>query len=96
MIKKKLLTDRTGLLQERYLEKAARDLADDIDAEVVKGILVGSGWTEVVLSPMTWEQGDEIDFWVHKNIKGRNWTRGLVWLFESQQDAAWFKLRWLA
>ena len=96
MIKKKLLTDRSGMLYEQYLEQAAKDLADDIDAEIVKEILVDSGWVEVVLTPMTFEQGDEIDFWVHRNIKGKNWTRGLVWLFEKEQDATWFKLRWLS
>lgn len=95
MLKKKLLTDRSGELHEQVIAQAAERLARDIDAEVLRGIYIGSGWHEVVLEPMTFEKGDAIDLWVHKNIKGNHWTHGLVWLFENVKDANWFKIRWL-
>ena len=96
MKKKRLLTDRSGNLQEQMLEEAARKLAEDIDAEVFRGLLRDTGWHEVVLSwVMTHEVSKEIDEWVERKIKGNHWNRGLVWLFEDDTDAMWFKLRWL-
>jgi hypothetical protein len=96
MLKKKLLTDRSGDLQEQILEEKAKALADEIDAEVLRGMLVGIGWHQVVVPwVMTHEQSTEVDVWVSKRVKGRFWNRGLVWLFEEDTDAMWFKMRWL-
>ena len=74
---------------------AAKQLSDDIDFNVISNILVGSGWTKVVLGPMTIETSDAIDMWVLKQCKGDHRARGLVWLFERSEDAMWFKLRWV-
>ena len=97
MKKKRLLTDRTGLLQERMIEEVSRQMQADIDAGVLRGMLLELGWHEVVLKPMTFEVGNEIDDWVKQQIKGRcHFAHGLVWMFEEEKDAMWFKLRWLA
>ena len=96
MKKKKLLTDRSGLLYEQQIEHAAKLLAEDVDFQVMTQVLVESGWTKVVLNPMTAEQGSEIDKWVEKNVKGNVDTRGLVWIFKEPKEANWFKLRWLS
>jgi len=96
MLKKKLLTDRSGNLQEQILEEKAKELADEMDAEVLRGMLCELGWHQVVIAPVTWETGDRIDLWVTKTIKGRHWNRGLVWLFEDDKDAMWFKMRWMS
>lgn len=96
MKKKKLLTDKSGSLYEEMLEESAKQLAKDIDAEIIRSMFREGGWHEVVLQPMTFEQGSEIDVWVMKNTKGNHWTHGLVWLFEDAQDANWFSMRWLA
>jgi hypothetical protein len=95
MLKKKLLTDRSGDLQEQMLNDAAKRMSDEIDFEILAGMLCELGWTRVVLSPMTRETGDAIDLWVHGNIKNSHETMGLVWLFENEKDANWFKIRWL-
>jgi len=96
MKKKRLLTDRSGNLHELMLEEAAKKMAEDIDAEVMRGLLRDSGWNEVVLTwIMTHEVSAEVDQWVKDNVKGPFWTRGLVWLFENDIDAMWFKMRWL-
>lgn len=96
MKKKRLMTDKTGELQEQYLESAARQLADEMDAEVMRSMLIECGWHEVKLWVMTHEQGRELDEWVKDNIQGGFWTRGLIWLFKEDRDAMWFKLRWLS
>lgn len=96
MKKKRLLTDKSGELQEQYLEEAAQRLADDIDFEVMRSMLTESGWHEVVLKPMTWETGADIDRWTQGNVKNGFYTRGLVWLFKDSKEANWFALRWMA
>ncbi len=95
MKKKKLLTDKSGLLYEQQIEDAAKQLADDIDAEIMRGMLAGCGWHEVKLDwIMTHEVSKEVDEWVASNTRGKVWNRGLVWMFNSKQDATWFTLRW--
>lgn len=77
------------------VDELAKSLADDIDFEVLNTLLCeDSGWTKVVLRPMTWEDGLEIDGWVEQNVKGKYRTRGLVWVFENPSDASWFSIRW--
>jgi hypothetical protein len=96
MKKKRLLTDRSGELQEQILAEKAKELADETDAQVLRQMLIDLGWQQVVLSAMSWEESYTIDLWVEDNIKGRMWSRGLVWLFEDDRDAMWFKLKWLS
>lgn len=96
MKKKRLLTDRSGELQEQILVEKAKELADETDAQVLRQMLIDLGWQQVVLSAMSWEESYTIDLWVEDNIKGRMWSRGLVWLFEDDRDAMWFKLKWLS
>lgn len=97
MLKKKLLTDRSGTLHEEITEQAAKRMAEEIDAEILRGFLKETGWHEVILSwIMTHEISQEVDAWVEQKSKGKYWNRGLVWLFESETDAMWFKMRWMS
>lgn len=82
-------------IQDQIIDDAAKRMSDDIDFEVLSQVFLESGWTKVVLAPMTWEQSDAIDLWIHKNIKGENMNRGLVFLFKDIKDANWFSIRWL-
>jgi hypothetical protein len=82
-------------LEEEMLNKAGKAMSDEIDFEILCGMLKELGWRKVVLSPMTWETGAEIDAWTAKHIKGHFETMGLVWIFEDEEDANWFALRWL-
>jgi hypothetical protein len=96
MLKKRMLTDKSGSLYEEQISKAADQLAKQIDAEVMRAAFRQAGWHEVVLEPMTWEFGYSVDSWVEQNIRGDKWTEGLVWMFKDEKDANWFKLRWLS
>jgi len=82
-------------LQEELIEKAGKRMADEIDFEVLCSMLKELGWKKIVLRPMTWEDGYELDAWTAKHVKGNFETMGLVWIFEDQEDANWFALRWL-
>ncbi len=81
---------------EDIINSAANQMAKEIDFTILTEMLCQIGWTKVVLFPMTWENGALIDHWVEQNIKGNFETMGLVWVFEQQQDANWFALRWLS
>lgn len=84
-----------AVLEGEIAETLGKEIAKEIDFEIISSILIEQGWTKVVLKPMTWEDGYAIDSWVETNIKGKFETMGLVWLFERAKDANWFKLRWL-
>jgi hypothetical protein len=82
-------------IEQDIIDRAGKRMADEIDFEILAGMLCEIGWRKVVLRPMTWENGAEIDAWTEKHIKGHFETMGLVWVFEQEEDANWFTLRWL-
>jgi hypothetical protein len=82
-------------LEQEMIEAAGNRMAAEIDFEVLSGMMCEMGWTKIVLKPMTWEDSYSVDEWTATNIKGNFETMGLVWIFEDQQDANWFSLRWL-
>lgn len=91
-----MLTDKSGELHEQIIADAGKRLQEEIDFSILADMLCGIGWTKVILKPMTWEDGYEIDNWIETNIKGNHETMGLVWVFEKPEDAMWFKLRWIS
>lgn len=77
-------------------ELLAYEIRDDIDFIVLTDTLCClSGWTKVITNPMTTRQSEEMDRWVELNCKHQYKTRGLVWVFENEQDASFFTLKWL-
>ena len=82
-------------LEEEILNNAGKRMADEIDFQILADMLVGIGWRKIIVKPMTWEDGYEIDAWVEQNIKGHFETMGLVWVFEDEKDANWFAMKWL-
>lgn len=82
-------------LEDEITNHISSEIAKEIDFEIMSDLLVASGWVKVVLRPMTWERGAEIDLWTELNVKGKFQTMGLVWIFEKSEDANWFALRWL-
>lgn len=81
-------------IEEEITKSMAREIQEEIDFEILTSIFIESGWTKVILSPMTTETSQEIDNWIEENIKSQHMTRGLVWVFEDEKEAMWFTLRW--
>ena len=67
-------------LEDEILVKAAQDIADDIDFQLMAEILCQGGWIKVTLEPMIMEQSQEIDKWIAK-CDGSVHTKGLVFVF---------------
>jgi len=82
-------------IEQDIINKAGKAMADEIDFSILTEMLCELGWRRVILSPMTGEQGLELDAWTANHIKGNFETLGLVWIFEDEEDANWFALRWL-
>jgi hypothetical protein len=82
-------------LEEELLNKAGITLAQEIDREVLWGMLQGIGWTRVMLPTMgNGEQAVEIMCWLEDNCKGSHKRWGRDFIFEDSKDANWFILRW--
>ncbi len=82
-------------LEEEMLNKAGNQMANDIDREILWGMLQGIGWTRVMLPAYSSnEQAVEILCWLEDNCKGSYERQGRDFIFESQKDAEWFMLRW--
>jgi hypothetical protein len=82
-------------LEDMVMEKMANSIASDIDREILWGMLQGMGWTRVML-PRLLDNMHAIDVtcWLEGNCKNNYERSGRDFIFESQQDANWFKLRW--
>jgi hypothetical protein len=82
-------------IEEELLNKAGITLAQEIDREVLWGMLQGIGWIRVMLPTMgNGEQAVDIIVWLEDNCKGSFERSGRDFIFESQKDANWFILRW--
>jgi hypothetical protein len=82
-------------LEEEILNKAGKRMSDEIDFGILTEMLCELGWRRVILKPMIMEDSNEVDAWTARHVKGHFETMGLVWIFEHEEDANWFILRWL-
>jgi hypothetical protein len=82
-------------LEDKMLEEAGKDLAREIDREVLWGMLQGIGWTRVMLPTLgNGEQAVNIIVWLEENCKNAYERSGRDFIFEDSKDANWFILRW--
>lgn len=96
MLKKKLLTDKSGDLQEQILEAKAREMVQEMDREILWSMLASMGWHRVMLPVFSsTKEYTEIAEWTNVNCKRAFEYHKRDYLFEDEQDAMWFKLRWL-
>lgn len=85
-------------LEHELADKMSRQLAEEIDWELLCEILKTLGWTTVSITE-SWSKipasyAHEIKEWCKENLKGLYKGRGSHWVFEKEQDAEWFILRW--
>jgi len=81
---------------DEYYAVAAQAMANDIDREVLWGMLAEIGWTRVILSSdVARNNADNIVQWLEANCKHAYEKATTDFLFENKQDANWFILKWL-
>jgi hypothetical protein len=82
-------------IEEELLERAGNQMAQDIDREVLWGMLEGIGWCRVMIPTLgSREQAIDIAIWLKEHCKDAFESNGRDVIFESQKDANWFVLRW--
>ena len=82
-------------LEEELLDKAGKQMANDIDREVLWGMLEGIGWTRIMLPRLVDNMhAVDITHWLALNTKKAFERRGRDFIFEDAKDANWFVLRW--
>lgn len=81
-------------LEEEIIERAAKDMANEIDWSILADIYLDSGWTEVVVENYHRKYKDGMADWVFANIKGHKTGYRGRWLFKDAKDATWFRIMW--
>ncbi len=82
-------------IEEEILNKAGKDMAREIDREVLWGMLKDIGWRRVMLDRFTDNNhAVDITYWLEANCKNPFERSGADFIFESEVDAVNFTLRW--
>jgi hypothetical protein len=83
------------ILEQEMIEAKAKEMQQEIDKEILWGMLQGIGWTRVMI-PRFVDNHHAIDitYWLEENCKFAVERSGRDFIFEDSKDANWFKLRW--
>jgi len=82
-------------LEEEILNKAGNEMAREIDREVLWSMLVGIGWTRVVVPAETaMVNATLIKEWLEINCANPYEKHRSDFIFEDKKDAVNFILRW--
>jgi hypothetical protein len=89
------VSKQTIMLEQEMIEGMAKEMQQEIDREVLWGMLEGIGWTRVML-PRLIDNNHAIDirYWLEENCKNAYERSGRDFIFEDSKDANWFILRW--
>jgi hypothetical protein len=79
-------------ISDEIISKASDQMAKDIDTQVLLSAL---GWTSIKLKRFS-DGTEAVDIieWINANCAGEWKNLGTRFIFEKQQDAEWFILRW--
>jgi hypothetical protein len=80
-------------LEQEIANKLAKEIADQIDWNILSEILVSGGWKKVIREPLFYDE--DVHGWLDLYRIGYVRSLGNQWLFEKEQDAIIFSLRWL-
>lgn len=82
-------------LEDELAAELSKQIADEIDWEILTDIYVQMGHTRVIVDADINKEW-ELKVWTEGNCKGNYQYRGSTFIFEDVKDANWFKLRWLS
>ena len=81
--------------QVEILEELGTRLQSAVDREILWGMLIGMGWTRVILSRFTDNRhAIDISYWLDEHVKNPFEREGADFIFENSRDALLFILRW--
>lgn len=83
-------------LEQELADRLSKEIADEIDREILWGMLIDMGWHRVILSRLQDNiHAVDITFWLEENIKNPYQRDGRNFLFAAERDATLFILRWV-
>lgn len=82
-------------IENNMMKQAARRMAEDIDREVLWGMLQGLGWKRFMLDRLQDNKhAVDISYWLEENCRGNYERNGRDFLFEDERDFLMFTLTW--
>lgn len=85
----------TQVLEDQIMERATKEIADQIDFDVLASLLSECGWTKVELPRFSDRfHAIDIDIWTQKYITHQVKNLGSTFVFENPKDASHFILKW--
>ena len=82
-------------MQNEILEELGTRMQSAVDREILWGMLIGMGWTRVILSRFTDNRhAIDISYWLDEHVKNPFEREGADFIFENSRDALLFILRW--
>lgn len=83
------------MLDDDIADAMSKEIAEEIDFEIISDILVKScGWIRVTKNPTSKEHAASMAKWCDEQCNNRARYRVTTWLFERAEDAALFRLTW--
>lgn len=83
-------------VEDQIAETLSKEIAREIDNEILWGMLQGIGWTRVTLpSFQDNHHAVDISLWLIENCYGNFEKNGSSFIFEDSRDAVIFTLRWM-
>jgi len=80
---------------DRIVNKMSKEMSDDIDREVLWGMLKDIGRHRVTLDRLTDNNhAVDITIWLKKHVKNPYERRGRDFIFSAERDAVMFILKW--
>ena len=82
-------------IENDMMKQAARRMAEDIDREVLWGMLIGLGWKRHLLDRLKDNNhAVDISYWLDENCRGAYERNGRDFIFEDERDYLMFVLTW--
>ena len=81
-------------MEQELLDKAGKEMAREIDREILWSLFEGIGWTRFKISRLTDNtHAVDISNWLDANCQGQFERNGAEFLFEDSKDAVLFMMR---
>jgi hypothetical protein len=83
-------------IEDELLAEAGKQMANEIDREILWGMLQGIGWTRVMLDRLQDNKhAVDISYWLEEHCQGAYERNGRDFIFENSKDATMFILKWV-
>jgi len=92
----KWVESQNYILEQEMLEAKAKEMQQEMDREILWGMLKELGWTRVMLDRLQDNNhAVNITHWLKENCQGAYERNGRDFLFELEKDASMFILKWI-